>query len=128
MGGKHLSKIGLICQIHFGKTRLINYAALCYQTIRFYRNSKFARSGTLADLGGRARHAPPPPTGPDFFRFDMQNFWNIATSGVHGPPYEVHDPPTGNPGSATVVDLPNQLWWAGRLKFTYFYINTYLSQ
>ena len=44
---------------------------------------------------GRARRAPlPPPHGSRFFRFDMQNFRNVATSGVHGPP-------TGNPGSAT---------------------------
>ena len=24
----------------------------------------------------------------------MQNFWNVAASGVHSPPYEVHAPPT----------------------------------
>ena len=36
----------------------------------------------------------------------MQNFRNVATSGVHGPPYEVHaPPPTGNPGSATVLEF-----------------------
>ena len=39
-------------------------------------------SVALADLGGRA-----PPYGSRFFRFDMQNFRNVATSGVHGPPY-----------------------------------------
>ena len=33
----------------------------------------------------------------------MQNFWNVAASGVHGPLYEVHAPPTGNPGSATAI-------------------------
>ena len=49
--------------------------------------------------GRRAR----PPYGSRFFHFDMQNFQNIAASGVHGPPYEVHAPPTGNPGSATDV-------------------------
>ena len=48
---------------------------------------------------GRARRAP--PYGSRFFRFDMQNFRNVAASGVHGLPYEVHAPPTGNPGSAT---------------------------
>ena len=46
-----------------------------------------------------------PPYGSRFFRFDMQNFWNVAASGVHGPPYEVHAPPTGNPGSATALCL-----------------------
>ena len=49
---------------------------------------------TLADLGGRARRAPP-PYGSRFFRFDMQNFQNVAASGVHGPLYEVHTPPYG---------------------------------
>ena len=39
---------------------------------------------------GRARRAP--PYGSRFFRFDMQNFRNVAASGVHGPPYEVHAP------------------------------------
>ena len=43
--------------------------------------------------GGRPARAP--PYGSRFFRFDMQNFWNIAASGVHGPPYEVHAPPYG---------------------------------
>ena len=44
----------------------------------------------LADLeGARAGRAP---YGSRLFRFDMQNFRNIATSGVHGPPYEVHAP------------------------------------
>ena len=53
---------------------------------------------------GRSRGAHPahaPPYRSRFFHFDMQNFQNVATSGVHGPPYEVHAPPTGNPGSAT---------------------------
>ena len=44
----------------------------------------------------------PPPQGSQFFRFDIQNFWNVTASGVHTPSYEVHaPPPTGNPGSAT---------------------------
>ena len=54
----------------------------------------------LADLGGGASGARP-PYGSRFFRFDMQNFRNVAASGVHGPLYEVHAPLTGNPGSAT---------------------------
>ena len=33
-----------------------------------------------------------PPYGSRFFHFDMQNFQNVAASGVHGPPYEVHAP------------------------------------
>ena len=45
---------------------------------------------------GRSRGGAPgarPPYGSRFFRFDMQNFRNVATSGVHGPPpYEVHAP------------------------------------
>ena len=43
---------------------------------------------SLADLGG-AR----PPYGSRFFRFDIQNFWNVPASGVHAPLYEVHAPP-----------------------------------
>ena len=47
-----------------------------------------------------------------FFRFDTQNFRNVAASGSR-PPYEVHAPlrgprpPTGNPGSATVMFRKN---------------------
>ena len=44
---------------------------------------------TLADLGGR------PPYGSRFFRFDMQNFRNVAASGVHGPPPTRSTPPYG---------------------------------
>ena len=39
---------------------------------------------TLADLGGHAWHTP--PYGSRFFHFDIQNFHNIAASGVHAPP------------------------------------------
>ena len=47
--------------------------------------------------------APPArPQGSRFFRFDIQIFQNIATSGVGAPPHEVGAPPTGNPGSALV--------------------------
>ena len=48
---------------------------------------------SLADLGGRARHTP--PYGSRFFRFDTQNFRNVAASGVHAPPppREILDPP-----------------------------------
>ena len=35
-----------------------------------------------------------------FFCFNIQNFPNVTTS-KSTPPYEVHVPPTGNPGSAT---------------------------
>ena len=34
-----------------------------------------------------------PPYGSRFFHFDMQNFRNVAASGVHGSAYEVHAPP-----------------------------------
>ena len=67
----------------------------------FHVKSKDLLQGiALADLGG-GTPGTRPPYGSRFFRFDMQNFWNVAASGVHGPPYEVHAPPTGNPGSAT---------------------------
>ena len=36
--------------------------------------------------------------------FDIQNFRNVTSSGVHAP-YEVHAPPTGNPRSATEDEL-----------------------
>ena len=42
-----------------------------------------------------------PPQGSQFFHFDTQNFRNVTALGVHTPPYEVHAPYTGNPGSAT---------------------------
>ena len=59
----------------------------------------FVPRDSLADLGGASGARP--PYGSRFFRFDIQNFWNVPTSGVHAPLYEVHAPPTGNPGSAT---------------------------
>ena len=51
--------------------------------------------------GAHLVHAP--PKGTQFFRFDIQILRNVAASGVHTPPYEVHTPSTGNPGSATAV-------------------------
>ena len=54
---------------------------------------------TIGGSRGRARRAPPYRS--RFFHFNMQNFQNVAALGVHSPPYEVHAPPTGNPGSAT---------------------------
>ena len=43
--------------------------------------------------------------GTQFFRFDIQMLRNVAASRVHAPHYEVHAPPTGNPGSATGRDV-----------------------
>ena len=45
-------------------------------------------------IGGSRGGAPGarPPYGSRFFHFDMQNFRNIAASGVHSPPYKVHAP------------------------------------
>ena len=60
---------------------------------------------TLADLGS-VPGARPPPQGSRFFRFDILNFRNVTASGVHVPP-------TGNPGSATVItghQRPLRLW------------------
>ena len=54
----------------------------------------------VADSGGvPPAHAP--PEGSRFFRFDIQNFRNVAASGV-GAPLRGWRPPTGNPGSAAV--------------------------
>ena len=58
---------------------------------------------SVADPGGCRRRAPP-PQGSRFFRFDIQNFRNVAASGVGAPPYEVGAPPTGNPGSAAEIE------------------------
>ena len=45
-----------------------------------------------------------PPPKSRFFRFDIQNFQNVITSGRsrRPPPPRGRHPPTGNPGSATV--------------------------
>ena len=48
--------------------------------------------------GVHLAHAPPYRS--RFFHFDMQNFQNVATLGVYGPPYEVHAPPW------EILDLP----------------------
>ena len=58
---------------------------------------------TLADLVG-ACPAHAPTKGSRFFRSDIQNFENVTASGVHTP-LRGPRPPTGNPGSATVLHL-----------------------
>ena len=51
---------------------------------------------SLVDLGGMPSTCPQQSR---FFNFDIQNFWNITTSGVHAPPWglcplrEILDPP-----------------------------------
>ena len=62
-----------------------------------------------------------------FFRFDIQILRNVAALGVHAPPYEVHAPPTGNPGSATASYISMLcscsaicVFLLHRLKITYF--------
>ena len=54
--------------------------------------------------GGSRGAAARAPYGSRFFRFDIQIFQNVAASGVGSPP-RGQRPPTGNPGSATDVDL-----------------------
>ena len=57
----------------------------------------------LADLGGaHPAHAPPPPRDP-ILSFWHTNFMKRSCLGSPRPPYEVHAPPTGNPGSATAL-------------------------
>ena len=48
------------------------------------------------------------PQGSRFFRFDIQIFWNVTASGVHAP-LRGPRPPTGNPGSATVIAHTHKL-------------------
>ena len=60
----------------------------------------------LRYIGGSRGGAPGarPPYGSRFFCFDMQNFRNVATSGVPRPPVRgPRPPPTGNSGSATAI-------------------------
>ena len=45
---------------------------------------------SLANLGGMPGTCP--HQGSRFFHFDIQNFRNITTSGIHDPPCEVHIP------------------------------------
>ena len=54
----------------------------------------------MADPGGVLPARAPPPQGSRFFRFDIQNFRNVAALGVGAPPTRLAPPPTGNPGSA----------------------------
>ena len=53
----------------------------------------------------RTHPSSPPPQGSRFFHFDIQNFWNVTASGVGAPPLRGRHPPTGNPGSATVLKV-----------------------
>ena len=60
---------------------------------------------SLSDLGGHARHTPP-PKGPDSFVFDIQFFnlifRNVTSPGVHAPP-----PPRGpRPPLREILDPP----------------------
>ena len=57
----------------------------------------------LVDLGGFARCTPPYRT--QFFCFCIHFHWKAPTSEVHAPLTDVC-PPTGNPGSATVILQP----------------------
>ena len=72
---------------------------------------KTKESGPIGGSRGCTQHVP--PYGSRFFHFDMQNFQNVAASGVHGPPYEVHaplweilDPPLGPVGGARAGHVP----------------------
>ena len=46
-------------------------------------------------IGGPLAPGAPPPTGPDSFVLTCKIFENVAASGFHSPPYEVHAPPYG---------------------------------
>ena len=59
-------------------------------------------SHSLADLGGRNRCAA--PLRDPILLFWHTNFMKRSRLGSPRPPYEVHVPPTGNPGSATATD------------------------
>ena len=92
--------------------------ANCFKKCVGKINWKLVIYNTLADLGGAPGTHPPPPYGCRFFCFDMQNFWNIAASGVHGPPYEVHaplreilDPPLQYTRFFFCYFTNNSLWW-----------------
>ena len=55
-------------------------------------------------IGGSRGGGALPLRVPNSFRFDIQNFRNVTASGVHTPPPRgPTPPPTGNPGSATVL-------------------------
>ena len=73
------------------------------QELQVFTDKLMKGKNLLMTIGGSRGCVPSmcPPYGSRFFCFDMQNFWNVAASGVHSPPYEVHTPPMGNPGSAT---------------------------
>ena len=65
-----------------------------WKCIWSHQGTKHHKTITLADLGG-AHPARAPPYESRFFHFDMQIFWNVATSGVHGPPMRSTPPPYG---------------------------------
>ena len=59
------------------------------------------RHHAVADLGGRARHAPP-PTAQNVLNF-MQFFTKFGKIICWRPPGELAPHPTGNPGSAPAM-------------------------
>ena len=68
------------------------------------RNIQYLKDRTIQGIGGSRGGAPgarPPPTGPNSFILTCKIFETQPPRGSMAPPYEVHAPPTGNPGSAT---------------------------
>ena len=69
---------------------------------------------TLADLGGRARHMPPPPDGTQFFHFHIHFSRKMPVLEVHTPPPQwVHAP------LREILDLP--------LEYAFFIIQSQLN-
>ena len=60
--------------------------------------------------GSRGCHQCMPPYGSRFFHFDIQIFWNVATSGVGAPPMR-SAPPYGKSWICYCISNPQTLYW-----------------
>ena len=103
---KYLNVIGklLFCNFHVAQcynsmAHKLYLPAKCSITCSVSRRAsvQLLLYNTLADLGGMPGTRP--PYGTQFFCFRIHFYQKVPASEVHAPP------PTGNPGSATVIPL-----------------------
>ena len=84
------------CVIKLSPTCILSKYLACQFLCHFFilRHRRYSFHSTLhwwIYMGACPAHAP--TYGPIFFRFDMQNVWNVTVSGVHAPSTRSTPPP-----------------------------------